>query len=63
MTSKVNDEIVEEIRCRRQAHAESLGYNLRRITESLQRQETESGAPVVKRPHRKPQEMPRRSSA
>jgi len=63
MTSEVDDEIVEEIRRRRQGHAESLGYDLRRITKDLQRQEKESGTPVVKRPPRKPQGMPKRSSA
>jgi len=60
--SKVDDEIVEEIRRRRQAHAESLDYDLKRITEDHQRQERESGVPVVKRPPRKPPVMPRRSS-
>lgn len=63
MTNRVEDEIVEEIRLRRQAHAESLGYDLRRIVEDLQRQERDSGAPVVGRPPRKPQGVPRRSSA
>lgn len=63
MTSGVEDEIVEEIRRRRQAHAESLGYDLKRITQELQRQERESGAPVVMRTPRKPQVPPKRSSA
>ena len=62
MTSKVEDEIVEEIRHRRQAHAESLGYDLKRITEDLQRQERESGTRVVQRPPRRPLVMGRRSS-
>ena len=63
MTSKFDDEIVEEIRRRREAHAESLGYDLKRITEDLQRQERESGTPVVKRAPRTPQRVPKRSSA
>lgn len=63
MTSNVDDEIVEEIRRRRRAHAESLGYDLKRITEELQRQEKESGAPVLERPPRKPQVVQKRSSA
>lgn len=63
MTSKIDDEIVEEIRRRRQAHAESLGYDLKRIVEDLQRQEKDSGTPVVKRLPRTPQAIPKRSSA
>jgi len=58
-----NDEIVEEIRRRREAHAKSLGYDLTRITEDLQRQERESGVPVVTLPPRKPLHVPRRRSA
>lgn len=56
-------EIVEEIRRRRQAHAESLGYDLKRITADLQRREKESSTPTVERPPRKPQVIPKRSSA
>ncbi len=62
MTSKIDDEIVEEIRRRRQAHAESLGYDLKRITEDLQRREEECGVPVVDRPARKPRAVPNPSS-
>jgi len=62
MTSR-DDEIVEEIRRRRKAHAESLGYNLKQITEDLQRQEKESGSSLVERPPRKPEVVPRRASA
>ena len=62
MTTRV-DEIVEEIRRRREAHAASLDYDLKRITEDLQRQERESGTRVVKRPPRKPVAMPKGSSA
>jgi len=57
------DDIVQEIRLRRQAHAESFDFDLRRITEDLQRQERESGAKVVQRPPRKAQALPKRSSA
>ena len=63
MTKKVEDEIVEEIRRRREAHAESFDYDLERITEDLQRQQRESGTPVIQRPPRKPQVQPKRSSA
>jgi hypothetical protein len=63
MTNQADDEIVEEIRRRRQAHAESLGYDLKRITEDLQRQERQSGTRVVQRPSRKPHLLPKRSSA
>ena len=63
MTSNTDDEIVEEIRRRRQAHAESLGYDLKRITEDLQRREKECGVPVVERPPRRAQVVPNRSSA
>ena len=63
MTNKVDDEIIEEIRRRRQDHAESLGYDLKRITKDLQRQEKASGVSVIERHPRKPQTMPKRSSA
>ena len=62
MTTKV-DEIVEKIRRHRETHAASLDYDLKRITEELQRQERESGTLVVKRPARKPMAMPKESSA
>ena len=63
MTNQADDEIVEEIRRRRQAHAEALDYDLKRITEDLQRQEQESGTPVVQRPPREPRVHPKRSLA
>ena len=47
MTTKPN-EIIEEIRRQREAHAATLDYDLKRITEDLQRQERESGKDVVK---------------
>ena len=62
MTSR-DDEIVEEIRRNREAHAASLDYDSRRITEDLQRQELEAGAKVVRRQPRKPLAMPKASSA
>ena len=63
MTNQVDDEIVEEVRRRRQAQAESLDYDLNRITKDFQHQERESGTPVVQRPPRKPHLLPKRSSA
>ena len=63
MTSTFDDEIVEEIRRRREAHAESLGYDLKRIIEDLQRQERESRTPVVRRAPRTPRSLPKRASA
>jgi len=57
MTTK-DDEITEEIRRCREAHAASLGYDLARITEDYQRQELESGAKVVNRPPRRPVAAP-----
>ena len=57
------DEIVKEIRLRRRAHAESLDYDLKRITEDLQRQERESGAEIVSRPPRDVQPPAKRSIA
>jgi len=63
MTSEREDDIVEEIRRRREAHAESFAFDLKRITEDLRRQERESGAQVIQRPPRKAQVLPKRSSA
>jgi len=60
---RADDEIVEKIRRRREAHAESLNYDAKLITEDLQRQERESGAVVVRRPPRKPRVLPNRPSA
>lgn len=53
------DEIIEEIRRRREAHAASLDNDLKRITRDLQEQERKSGRKVVTRPSRKP--LPARS--
>ncbi len=63
MTSAVDDEIVEEIRRRREAHAKSLGYDLKRITEDFRRQERESGTLAVSRQPRTPRGVSRRASA
>jgi hypothetical protein len=63
MTSAVDDEIVEEIRHRREAHATSLGYDLKRITEDFRRQERDSGTLAVSRRPRTPRGVPRRASA
>jgi len=57
------DEIVTEIRLRRQAHAESLDYDLKRITEDLQRMERDSDAELVSRPPREVQPPAKRSIA
>jgi hypothetical protein len=63
MTSAADDEIVEEIRHRREAHAKSLGNDLKRITEDFRRQERESGTLVVSRRPRAPRGAPKRASA
>jgi len=61
MAGRNEDEIVEEIRRHREAHAESLGHDLKRITEDLQRQERESDVHVVQRAPRTPERLPKRS--
>lgn len=53
MTTKT-DEIVDEIRRHREAHAASLDYDLKRITRDLQQQERESGRELVTRSPRLP---------
>jgi len=63
MTIRTDDEIIEDIRLRRQAHAEALDYDLKRITEDLQRRERESEEPVVDRPPRPAQIVSNRPSA
>ena len=63
MTKEPEDEIVTEIRRRRQAHAESFGFDLKRIVEDLMRQEQESGVEVVEREPRKPQILENERSA
>jgi len=63
VTKTPEDEIVEEIRRRREAHAASFDYDLKRISADLRRDEVESGAEFVVRPPRKPEPRPKRSSA
>ena len=63
MTTAIDDEIVAEIRHRREAHAKSLGYEVKRIAEDFRRQERESGIVVVSRRPRTPRGVPRRASA
>jgi hypothetical protein len=58
MTSKV-DEIVEEIRRHREAHAASLDFDLKRIIEDLRQQEQKSGTRVMNRPPRTPLLLPK----
>ncbi len=53
MTTKT-DEIIEEIRRHREAHAASLDYDLKRITRDLQQQERQSGKDVITRTPKKP---------
>jgi hypothetical protein len=60
---RTEDEIVDEIRRRRAAHAETFDYDPRRITQDHQRQERESNASVVERPPRKPLIERKRSMA
>ena len=57
MTKEADDEIIAEIRHRRQAHAASFGFDLKLIIEDLQRQERESGVEVVERKPREPQRL------
>ncbi|MBM4059796.1 MAG: hypothetical protein FJ265_01695 [Planctomycetes bacterium] len=57
------DPIVAQIRQRREAHAQSFDFDLKRIIEDLRQKEHESGAQVVHRPPRKVQVLPERSSA
>ena len=63
MTTRV-DEIVEEIRRHREAHAASLDYDLKRITRDLQRQaEEQSDTDLVTRPPRNPLASMKRPSS
>jgi len=57
-----SDEIVEEIRRHREAHAASLDYDLKRIIRDLQQQERQSGRNVVTRTSRRPASVRRESS-
>lgn len=53
MTTRV-DEIVEEIRRIREAHAATFDNDVNRIVEDLQRQERASGREIVVRAPRRP---------
>lgn len=57
MTKQADDAIIAEIRRRRHAHAESFGFDLKRIVEDLQRRERELGVEIVERRPRKPMPM------
>lgn len=47
------DPIVDAVRVVRRQHAEQFGFDLRAIVEDIQRQEQNSGARFIIRPHRK----------
>ena len=53
------DEIVEEIRRHRDAHAAAFDYDIRRIVQDLQRLEREHGRALVTRAPRKPRAVAR----
>ncbi|MFY9343093.1 MAG: hypothetical protein WAT39_11420 [Planctomycetota bacterium] len=61
-TDEPDDEIIAEIRRRREAHARSFDFDPKRIVEDLQRQEREAGTPVVTLPPRKPEQLPKQSA-
>jgi len=46
------DDVVEEVRAVRRAHAEAYDFDLARIFEEVKRREVESGVPVVSLPPR-----------
>ena len=54
MTTRIDDEIVAEIRRHREAHAASLAYDLKSITHDFQRQERASRREILTREPRKP---------
>lgn len=60
MTTKTDD-IVAEIRRRREAHAALFDYDLKQIVEDYQRQERDSGREFVSREPRKPTTVRRES--
>ena len=53
MTTK-DDEILDAIRRRREALAEALDFDLKKIVAELQRAEADSGQQTVTRPPRRP---------
>lgn len=46
------DDVVEEVRAVRRAHAEACDFDLAKMFEDVKRHEIESGAPVVSLPPR-----------
>jgi hypothetical protein len=62
MKAPARDEIIEEIRRHRHAHAESLDFDLAKITKDFQRQQEEAGAATVRRPPRKPRTVSKRTA-
>lgn len=58
-----DDEIVSEIRQRREKHAASFDYDAARITKELQKLDRESGEKLVRRASRKPIPIPTPPSA
>ncbi len=56
--TRETDEIVEDIRRHREAHAASFDYDLKRIARDLQQQERQSGRPVVTRSPKRPMPAP-----
>jgi hypothetical protein len=61
VTTKI-DEIIDEVRKHREAHAASLDYDVKRITQDFQRRERESSREFVTRPPRKPSAIQRPSA-
>jgi len=58
--SPARDEIIEEIRRQRHAHAKSLDFDLDKITKDFQRQQKEAGIETVRRSPRKPRTASKR---
>ena len=60
MKASGKDEIVEEIRRHRHAHAESLDFDLKKITKDFQRQQEEAGVSPIRRSPREPRATTKR---
>jgi hypothetical protein len=63
VTEEPEDEIIAEIRRRREAHAASFDFDLKRIREALRKEEVASGVRVVLRSPRAPDPLRKRSPA
>lgn len=63
MKRPIEDQIVEEIRRWREAHARSFDFDVKRIAADLRRQERESGVKVVTRAPRKPRRSGKRAAS